>query len=165
MEIDDASVEGDDASVEGDDARMEGEDRRVDGYGEKLARQGTTADAEAVATRVIGMAIEIHRDAGPGLYEHTYEDCLDLELKWAGLRFRRQVALHMLYKGVRLHRTYRADFIIEDAVILEIKSIDKILPIHESQILTYLRASGCHIGLILNFNTNLMKNGLRRFVL
>jgi GxxExxY protein len=121
-------------------------------------------DAEEVARQVIGMAIKIHRVVGPGFFEHTYEDCLDLELSRAGLQFERQVELHMVYEGVRFERTYRADIIVENALILEIKTVDKILPIHESQILTYLRSSGCHIGLLLNFNTVLMKNGLRRFI-
>jgi GxxExxY protein len=125
---------------------------------------GGMVDREEVVRWVIGIAIKIHRAVGPGLFEHTYEDCLELELSRAGLRFERQVELHLVYEGVRFERTYRADIIVENEVILKIKSIDKILPVHESQILTYLRASGCHIGLILNFNTALMKNGIRRFV-
>jgi GxxExxY protein len=125
---------------------------------------GGKADREAVAKRVIGMAIKIHRAVGPGLYEHTYQDCFELELSRGGLRFQRQVELNLIYEGVRFERTYRADIIVEEAVVLEIKSIENILPIHASQILTYLRLSGCHIGLLLNFNTVLMKNGLRRFV-
>ena len=125
---------------------------------------GGNVDGEEVARRIIGMAIDVHRAIGPGLFEHTYEDCLGLELSFAGLHFKRQAELHITYKGVRFNRTYRADFIVEDAVVIEIKTIDKIVLVHQSQILTYLRASGCHIGLILNFNTTLMKNGIRRFV-
>ena len=125
---------------------------------------GGTIDAEEVARRVIGMAIKIHRTVGPGLFEHTYEDCLDLELSHAGLRFARQVELHMVYEGVRFERTCRAYIIVENITVTEIRSIDKILSIHESQILTYLRSSDFHIVLLLNFNTVLMKNGLRRFV-
>jgi GxxExxY protein len=124
-----------------------------------------TMDGEEVARRVIGMAIKIHRKVGPGLFEHAYEDCLGLELSRAGMRFERQVELNLVYEGVRFDRTYRADIIVEESVVLEIKSIESILPIHESQILTYLRLSGCHIGLLLNFNTTLLKHGLRRFVL
>jgi len=123
-----------------------------------------TVDGEEVARRVIGMAIKIHRAVGPGLFEHTYEDCLELELSRAGPRFQRQVELHLVYEGVRFERTYRADIIVENTVILEVKSIDTIPPIHESQILTYLRSSGCRIGLLLNFNAVLMKNGIRCFV-
>jgi GxxExxY protein len=125
---------------------------------------GGKVDGEEVTRRVIGMAIKIHRAVGPGLFEHTYEDCLEFELSRAGLRFQRQVELHLVYEGVRFPRCYRADIIVESAVVLEIKAIDKILPIHEAQILTYLRLSGCHIGLLLNFNTRLLKDGLRRFV-
>jgi GxxExxY protein len=79
-------------------------------------------------------------------------------------RFERQVKLPLIYEGIRFDRAYRADFIVEESVILEIKSIENILPVHESQILTYLRLSGCRIGLLLNFNTKLLKNGLRRFI-
>jgi GxxExxY protein len=114
--------------------------------------------------RVIGLAIKVHKAIGPGLYENVYEDCLGLELSRAGLRFARQVELPLIYEGVRFERTYRADIIIEETIILEIKSIENILPIHEAQILTYLRLSGCHVGLLLNFNTVLLKNGLRRFI-
>jgi GxxExxY protein len=133
-----------------------------EGDGGMLARGEATR--EEVARLVIGMAIKIHRAVGPGLYEHTYEDCLELELERGGLRFARQVELHLVYEGVRFPRCYRADIIVENAVVLEIKTVDKILPIHETQILTYLRLSGCHIGLLLNFNTVLLKHGLRRFV-
>jgi GxxExxY protein len=125
---------------------------------------GGKMDGEEVTRQVIGMAIKIHRALGPGLFERTYEDCLELELSRAGLRFQRQVELHLVYEGVRFPRCYRADIIVEDAVILEIKAIDRILPIHESQVLTYLCLSGCRIGLLLNFNTRLIKDGLRRFV-
>ena len=80
------------------------------------------------------------------------------------MRFARQVKLPLIYEGVRFDRAYRADIIVEESVVLEIKSIENILPVHESQILTFLRLSGCHIGLLLNFNTKLLKNGLRRFI-
>jgi GxxExxY protein len=121
-------------------------------------------DREEVARQVIGMAIKIHRAVGPGLFEHTYQDCLEFELERAGLRFESEVELHLFYEGNRFPRCYRADIIVENAVVLEIKTVDKILPIHETQVLTYLRLSGCHIGLLLNFNTVLLKHGLRRFV-
>src|ERR1700679_3076029 len=134
------------------------------------ARQGHEEDGgkpaeEEVTNRVIGLAIKVHRTVGPGLLEQVYEDCLGFELARSGLRFERQVKLPLIYEGVRFDRAYRADFIVEAAVILEIKSIENILPVHEAQILTYLRLSHCHIGLLLNFNTKLLKNGLRRFIL
>jgi GxxExxY protein len=114
--------------------------------------------------RVIGMAIRIHKTLGPGLFESFYEDCLALELANAGLRFERQVVLPGVYEGVRFERGYRADLIVEGTVLIEIKSIDAILPVHENQLLTYLHLSDCRVGLLLNFKTALLKNGLRRFV-
>jgi GxxExxY protein len=136
--------------------------RGGDGGSGGRGEEGLTAGD--MTGRVIGLAIKIHKTVGPGLYENVYEDCLGLELSRAGLRFERQVELPLIYEGVRFERTYRADLIVEDTVLIEIKSIESILPIHESQLLTYLHLSGCHIGLLLNFNTVLLKNGLRRFI-
>jgi GxxExxY protein len=114
--------------------------------------------------RLIGMAIGIHKTLGPGLFEQFYEDCFTLELSCSGLRFARQVVLPGVYEGVRFDRGYRADLIIEGTVLIEIKSVDAILPIHENQLLTYLYLSDCRVGLLLNFKTTLLKNGIRRFV-
>jgi GxxExxY protein len=114
--------------------------------------------------RVIGLAIKVHKAVGPGLLEQVYEDCLYHEMALSGLTFQRQTELSLIYDGVRLPRAYRADIVVEETVILEIKSIEQILPVHEAQILTYLRLSGCAVGLLLNFNTALLKDGLRRFV-
>jgi GxxExxY protein len=138
-----------------------------EGLEERQAHEegGGKLDGDGVTNRVIGLAIKVHRTVGPGLLEQVYEDCLGFELARAGLRFERQVKLPLIYEGVRFDRAYRADFIVEKSVILEIKSIENILPVHEAQILTYLRLSHCHIGLLLNFNTKLLKNGLRRFIL
>jgi GxxExxY protein len=122
-------------------------------------------DGEAVAKRAIGLAIKVHRAVGPGLLESVYEECLSFELARAGMRFERQVELPLIYEGIRFDRAWRADIIIERSVVLEIKSIESILPVHGSQLLTYLMLSGCRIGLLLNFNTKLLKDGLRRFVL
>lgn len=114
--------------------------------------------------RVIGLAIKVHRRVGPRLLEHIYEDCLCQELSLAGIVFQRQVRLSLDYDGTQLPRAYRADIVVEKKIILEIKSIEQILPVHEAQILTYMHLSGCSVGLLLNFNTALLKNGLRRFV-
>jgi len=114
--------------------------------------------------RVIGLAIKVHRAVGPGLLEQVYEDCLCHEMTLAGLVFHRQVELTLTYGGIRLPRACRADVVVEKSVILEIKSIEHILPVHEAQLLTYLRLSGCDVGLLLNFNTALLKDGLRRVV-
>ena len=114
--------------------------------------------------RLIGMAIGIHKALGPGLFEQFYEDCLALELSRAGLQFERQIVLPGVYEGVRFDRGYRADLIVEGTVLIEIKSVDAILPVHENQLLTYLYLSECRVGLLLNFKTTLLKNGLRRYV-
>jgi GxxExxY protein len=117
-----------------------------------------------VTGRVIGLAIKVHKTVGPGLLEQVYVDCLCLEMARNGLAFQRQVELPLIYDGVRLNRAYRADIVVEESIILEIKSIEQILPVHEFQVLTYLHLSGCRVGLLLNFNTTLLKNGLRRFI-
>lgn len=114
--------------------------------------------------RVIRFAIAIHRALGPGLLESAYERCLCFELARAGLRFERQVPVSIVYEGQRLDAGFRADIIIEDEIIIELKAAQAILPIHEAQLLTYLRLSGIRIGLLLNFNMVRMKDGIRRFV-
>lgn len=115
--------------------------------------------------RVIGLAIEVHRQLGPGLFESVYEDCLCFELEQAGIRFGRQVPIPMVYKDRKLDAGFRADVMLERELILEIKSVECLAPVHEAQILTYLRLSGCRIGLLVNFNTLRLKDGLRRFVM
>jgi GxxExxY protein len=119
----------------------------------------------ALTSRVIGLGIEVHRHLGPGLLESAYEECLAHELTEAGLQFRRQAELPIIYKSVRLDCGYRMDLVVEDALILELKSAEKILPLHEAQMPTYLRLSRIRYGLIMNFNTPVLKDGLRRIVL
>jgi GxxExxY protein len=119
----------------------------------------------ALTSRVIGLGIEVHRHLGPGLLESAYEECLAHELTAAGLQFRRQAELPIIYKSVRLDCGYRMDLVVEDALILELKSAEKILPLHEAQMPTYLRLSRIRYGLIMNFNTPVLKDGLRRIVL
>ncbi|HTN09464.1 MAG TPA: GxxExxY protein, partial [Acetobacteraceae bacterium] len=108
---------------------------------------------------------EVHRHLGPGLLESAYEECLAHELTEAGLQFRRQAELPIIYKSVRLDCGYRMDLVVEDALILELESAEKILPLHEAQMPTYLRLSRIRYGLIMNFNTPVLKDGLRRIVL
>jgi len=115
--------------------------------------------------RVIGRAIEVHRHLGPGLLESAYEECLSFELRQSGIECRRQVALPIAYKDVRLDCGYRMDIVAGGWLIIEVKAVERILPIHEAQILTYLRLSRLRVGLLINFNTIVLKNGLRRFVL
>ncbi|MGE0724242.1 MAG: GxxExxY protein [Alphaproteobacteria bacterium] len=115
--------------------------------------------------RVIGLAIEVHRYLGPGLLESAYEECPGFELAQAGIEHRRQVALPVAHKDVRLDCGYRMDIAAERRLIIEVKAVERGLPIHEAQILTYLRLSRLRVALLINFNTALLKNGLRRFVL
>ena len=114
--------------------------------------------------RIICLAIKVHRHFGPGLMESIYEACLCHELRRSGIAVARQVSLPIFYDGIRLDNGYRADLIVEETVILEIKSVERLLPLHDSQLLTYLRVSGCRVGLLMNFNCVRLKDGLRRLV-
>ena len=116
-------------------------------------------------SRVIGLAIKVHRVLGAGLLEAVYHQCLCWELQHAGMEFRREVPLAVIYEDFRFNQSYFADIIIERTVLLELKSVERILPVHEAQTLTYLRLSSCKIGLLINFNSVLLKDGLRRFIL
>jgi GxxExxY protein len=115
-------------------------------------------------SRVIGLAIKVHRVLGAGLLEAVYHQCLCWELQHAGLKFRREVPLAVIYEDIRFNQSYFADIIVEQTVLVELKSVERILPVHEAQTLTYLRLSGCQIGLLINFNSVLLKDGLRRFI-
>ena len=114
---------------------------------------------------IIGAAIEVHRHLGPGLLESAYETCLAYELTELGLAFERQKALPLIYKDIQLDQGYRIDLLVEEKVVVEVKAIERITPVHEAQVLSYLRFSGCKIGLLLNFNVRLLKDGIRRFIL
>ena len=115
--------------------------------------------------QIIGSAIEVHRPLGPGLLESAYEECLCHELSLHGLQFERQKLLPLEYKGIKLDCGYRLDIIVENKVVLELKTVEAIAPIHEAQLLTYLRLSKIKVGLIINFNVPVLKNGVRRFIL
>lgn len=115
--------------------------------------------------KIIGCAIEVHRILGPGLLESAYELCLCQELKLQGIAYERQVALPVFYKGVLLDSGYVMDIVVEQAVILELKAIPRILPVHEAQLLSYLKLSQYSIGLLLNFNAPSLVEGIRRRVL
>jgi GxxExxY protein len=120
---------------------------------------------DLLTQRIIGFAIEVHRQLGPGLLESAYEECLCYELRQAGLVFQRQVPLPVIYKAVRLDCSYRVDVVVENAVILELKTVERLIPVHEAQLLTYLRLSGLRTGLLLNFNSPVLRDGIRRMVL
>ena len=113
---------------------------------------------------ILGSAIEVHRNLGPGLLESAYETCLEFELRRRQMKVERQKALPVVYKGNRLDCDYRLDLLIEDRVIVELKAVETVLPLHEAQLLTYLKLAGLHVGLLLNFNVVLMKDGIHRFV-
>lgn len=119
---------------------------------------------DALTERVIGLAIQVHKELGPGLLESVYESCLSVELKQAAIQFRRQVPMPVTYRGMRLESGYRADLIIEDTLIIEIKALDHLCPAHEAQVLTYLRMSNCPLALLLNFHAPRLKDGLKRFI-
>ncbi|MCX6579431.1 MAG: GxxExxY protein [Candidatus Aminicenantes bacterium] len=114
--------------------------------------------------KIIGSAIEVHRELGPGLLESAYEACLFFELAQAGLKVERQKALPVYYKSIRIDCGYRLDLLVEDQIIVELKSIEALLPIHKAQLISYLRMSGCSVGLLINFNVALLKDGLQRIV-
>jgi GxxExxY protein len=117
-----------------------------------------------LSSKIIGAAIEVHKTLGPGLLESAYEDCLCHELSIQGLLFEKQKPLPVVYKGKQLDCGYRLDIVVEKAVIIELKSCEKIEPIHKAQLLTYLKLSGLNLGLILNFNVPLMRDGIVRMV-
>ena len=117
-----------------------------------------------ITEAVIGAAIAVHRALGPGLLESTYEACLVYELTELGVALERQKALPVQYRSVWIDCGYRIDLLVGNEVIVELKAVERILPVHEAQILTYLRLSGHAVGLLLNFNVPLMKDGIRRFV-
>jgi GxxExxY protein len=113
---------------------------------------------------IIGAAIEVHKQLGPGLLESTYEECLAFELVERGLNIERQIELPVLYKGNQLNAGYRIDIQVNGEVIIEIKSVERLKSLHQAQLLTYLKLTGIRYGLLMNFNVSLMKNGIRRLI-
>jgi GxxExxY protein len=125
---------------------------------------GEREELNKITEGIIGAAIEVHRNLGPGLLELAYQAALAYELNQRGYKVEQQKPLPMLYKEIKLDAGYRLYFLVNDKVVLEIKSSDKIIPIHDAQILSYLRLSGCKVGLLINFNVKLLKNGIKRFI-
>jgi len=114
--------------------------------------------------KIIGCAIEVHKALGPGLLESAYEECLCYELAQQGVSLNRQVPLPIVYKGIKLDCGYRIDVIVNDLVVVELKTVEKMLPIHEAQLLTYLKMNSCKLGFLLNWNVPRMKDGIKRMV-
>jgi GxxExxY protein len=122
------------------------------------------APLNELTEQIIGAAIEVHRQTGPGLMESVYEECLCYELSQLGLRFQRQVHLPVSYKGIQLDCGFKMDLLVEDSVVLELKTVDQLLPVHFAQLLTYLKLSGKRVGLLINFNEPVLTKGLKRLV-
>jgi GxxExxY protein len=119
-------------------------------------------DINKITESIIGAAIEVHRHLGPGLLEAAYEECLCRELSLRAVSFKRQVPLPIIYKGIPLDCSYRLDLLVDERVVVEIKAIEVLLPIHDAQLLTYLKLGGWKIGLLINFNVPLLKDGIHR---
>jgi GxxExxY protein len=134
-------------------------------YAEKIKEfKMDKKEFDQITEAIIGAAIEVHRALGPGLLEAIYEECRCHELSLRGISFKRQVTLPVQYKGIFLDCGYRLDMLIEEKVAVEIKAIERILPVHEAQLLTYLKIGGWQGGLLINFNVPLLKYGIRRIV-
>jgi GxxExxY protein len=118
-----------------------------------------------VVQRIIGAAITVHRALGPGLFELVYDRCLEYELHKQGLTMERQVALPLIYDGLSIPCAYRADFVVQNEVLIEIKAVDRLLPVHDTQVLTYSRLSGVRQGLLLNFNVPRLVDGIKSFLM
>ena len=122
------------------------------------------SEASLLTGRIIAAAIEVHRYLGPGLLESAYEQCLCRELDRRGINFERQVALPIDYKGYRIDSGYRLDLVVDHRVVVELKAVRQLEKIHEAQLLTYLKMTGLNLGLLLNFNVVLLKDGIKRLV-
>ena len=121
-------------------------------------------DINRISGNIIGAAIEVHKALGPGLLESAYEECLCHELNVRSISFERQKSLPVIYKNIKLDCGYRLDMVVEDSIIIELKSCEQIEPIHKAQLLTYLKLSGINLGLLLNFNVTVMRDGIVRIV-
>ncbi len=111
---------------------------------------------------IIGAAIEVHRELGPGLLESVYEECLKIELASQGLNVQSQVDLPLIYKGIKIEKYYRIDLLVNDEFIIELKAIESLKPLHEVQLLTYMKLANVHMGLLINFNVPVLKDGIKR---
>ena len=120
---------------------------------------------KALTENIIGAAMEVHRALGPGLLESVYQACLAREFALRSLSFEQEIPLPVIYKDVRLDCGYRLDFLVNDKVVVELKAVEQMLPVYEAQLLTYLRLTGCKVGLLMNFNVPVLKDGIVRRVL
>lgn len=119
---------------------------------------------DRITEKIIGCAIEVHKGLGPGLLESAYEECLCYELNRIGLKFERQVPLPVVYKGVKLDCSYRMDIVVENSVIVEVKAVENLIPVHDAQLLSYLKLYDKKVGLLMNFHVPILKKGLKRII-
>ena len=149
--------------------RRETDCRRQPLWGEQSESKDTESTEEfennSLTDAIIGAAIAVHRELGSGLLESVYEKCLALELTKTGLQVCSQKEIPLTYKGLALESGFRADLIVENRVLIELKSVDQLLPVHTAQVLTYLKLSNLRTGLLINFNVQLLKNGIKRLSL
>jgi len=131
----------------------------------KMEKSLTDYPHKDLTQKIIGAAIEVHRVLGPGLLESAYEHCLVYELELLGLQVEQQKSLPLVYKEISIDQGYRIDLLVEGKVIVEIKTVEHLTDAHIAQILTYMKLSNCKVGLLINFNVKMLKNGIRRFVL
>ncbi len=136
-----------------------------DGEKKRERKRVNSAFYNSITERVIGACIEVHRKLGPGLLESAYRECLSHEFELRGISYSREVAVPVIYKDVHLECGYRIDFLIEGCVVLELKSVEGVAPVHEAQLLTYLSLGGWKVGLLINFNEVVLKQGIRRRVM
>lgn len=123
-----------------------------------------THDENTLSNIILGCAIEVHKLLGPGLLESAYQECLMYELIKSGLKVEKEISMPIIYKEIKLNQGYRIDLLIEDKVVLELKSVDEITDVHKSQLLTYLRLGEFDLGLLINFNVSVLRNGIKRLI-
>jgi GxxExxY protein len=130
-----------------------------------ITTEAPRAQRDSITGQIIGAGIEVHRQLGPGLLESAYRACLCWELRHRGLRVEREVALPLVYKGVHVDAGYRLDLIVEGRVLVELKAIERLAPVHTAQVITYLRLTGLPVGLLMNFNAEVLRDGIVRVAL
>ena len=146
---------------------MEHKDTKTQRAAQSVKTQSVITQAEydrlqQLSNTIIGAAIEVHRQLGPGLLESVYEECLRVELESLDLKVRTQVDIPLSYKGIETGKTFRIDILVEDMFIIELKAVDMLKPLHEVQLLTYMKLADIHMGLLINFNVPVLKEGIKR---
>ena len=125
---------------------------------------GISEELQTISYTVIGLAIEVHRQLGPGLLESAYQECLFYEIKKAGLKVEKEITLPIIYKEIRLDQGYRIDLLVEDKLVVELKTVENYTSVHFAQILTYLKLGNFPLGLLINYNSKILKNNIKRFI-